>query len=333
MRILLVLLCAACGGATATSPTGPATPAGARRVLTPREIAEIALPSVVLIKTGNSIGTGFVVWKDGRIVTNLHVIAGAKEATVTLHDGKQYTEVEVLAADNVHDLAIIRIRAKDLPVLPLGDSKAVKPGEHVVAIGHPLGLGNTVSDGLVSAVRDAAPQVSVLQISVPVSPGSSGGPLFNERGEVVGVVTRYATEGQNLNFAMPAAYIKPMLLEEKPISLDALSQEIAVSLLAGCSDEELKDSAASILGAIQTGVPLWNKGNHAACASVYEKASVELASRLKTCTGVRETLLEAITVAKQTATPTDKGWALRHGFDRILNALQAAINRTGSGSP
>lgn len=333
MRILLVLLCAACGGATANSPAGPAAPAAGRRALTPKEIAEIALPSVVLIKAGDSLGTGFVVWKDGRIVTNLHVIAGAKEATVIMQDGKQYAEVEVLAADSVHDLAVIRIRAKDLPVLALGDSKAVKPGEHVVAIGHPLGLGNTVSDGLVSAVRDAAPQVSVLQISVPVSPGSSGGPLFNDRGEVVGVVTRYAVEGQNLNFAMPSVYIRPMLLEEKPISLETLSQEITASLLAGCTAEELRDSATSILGAIQTGVPLWNKGDHAACANVYEKTSVDLVGRLKTCTGVRETLIQSIAVAKQSANPTDKGWALRHGFDRILNALQAAINRTGGGSP
>ena len=333
MRILLVLLCAACGGAAATSPAGPGTAAGGRRVLTPKEIAELALPSVVLIKAGDSLGTGFVVWKDGRIVTNLHVIAGAREATVTLQDGKQFAEVEVMAADAVHDLAVIRIRAKDLPVLPLGDSKAVKPGEHVVAIGHPLGLGNTVSDGLVSAIREAAPQVWVLQISVPVSEGSSGGPLFNERGEVVGVVTRYVTQGQNLNFAMPSAYIKPMLLEEKPISLETLSQVIATSLLDGCTNDELKDSAASILGAIQAGVPLWNKGDHAACASIYEKTSIELVSRLKTCPRVRETLIQAIALGKQSATPTDKGWALRHGFDRILNALQAAINRTGGGSP
>jgi len=332
MRILPLLLCVACGGA-APSPASSGTPAGGRKVLTPKEIAETALPSVVLIKTATTIGTGFVVWKDGRIATNLHVIAGAKEATVLLHDGKEYTELEVLAADAPHDLAIIRIRAKDLPVLPLGDSKAVKPGEHVVAIGHPLGLGNTVSDGLVSAVRDIAPQVSVLQISVPVSPGSSGGPLFNDRGEVIGVVKGYITEGQNLSFAMPSAYIKPMLLEEKAISLEGLTEALTANLLAGCTADELRDAATSILGAIQSGVPIWNKGDHAACAKLYEKTTVELAGRLKTCRGVRETLRESLNRANQSASPTDKGWAFRHGFDRILNAMQAAINRAGGGSP
>ncbi len=332
MRTLTILLmCAACGAAApgASAPPPVTAPAPAR-AMTPKEIAESALPSVVFIKTANTIGTGFVVWKDGRIATNLHVIAGAKEAVITLHDGKEYTDVEVLAADDVHDLAVVRIRAQGLAALALGDSKSVKPGEHVVAIGHPLGLGNTVSDGLVSAVRDLDPKLSLLQISAPISPGSSGGPLFNEHGEVIGVTTRYATEGQNLNFAVPVAYLKPLLLAEKPIPLAAFSQEMDVGLLSGCSGDEVKDAATTILEAIKLGAPLYNKGDHKACASLYEKSSLELLSRLKTCEGIRETLLAGLGQANKMPAATDKAWALRHAFDRILGAVQAALNRATS---
>ncbi|HKA89540.1 MAG TPA: trypsin-like peptidase domain-containing protein [Haliangiales bacterium] len=328
MRMLTLLVaCAACGAA-APGPAQPPNTPTTSRALTPKEIAEQALPSVVFIKTANTIGTGFVVWKDGRIATNLHVLAGAKEAVITLHDGKEYRDVEVLAADDVHDLAVVRIRAQGLAALALGDSKSVKPGEHVVAIGHPLGLGNTVSDGLVSAIRDLDPKVSLLQISAPISPGSSGGPLFNERGEVIGVTTRYATEGQNLNFAVPVAYLKPMLLAEKPIPLATFSQEMDVGLLlSGCSGEEVKDAATTILDAIKLGAPLYNKGDHQACASLYEKSSLELLSRLKTCEGIRETLLAGLGQANKLPNASDKAWALRHAFDRILGAVQAALNK------
>src|SRR5205085_5980527 len=111
--------------------------------LTPAQIAEKALPSVVLIETvlanGNGVATGFVIWKDGRIATNYHVVAGVRHATVTLQDNRVFTDVEVMSADPKHDLAIIKIPVNDLPVLALGDSDAVKAGESVVAIGNPLG--------------------------------------------------------------------------------------------------------------------------------------------------------------------------------------------------
>ena len=136
--------------------------------LSPAQIAELAIPSVVLIQTATGLGSGFVVTKEGRIATNLHVIAGSRSATVVLSDRRKFSEVDVLASDVKHDLAVLQIRAADLRPLPLGDSAQVRPGERVVAIGHPLGLGTTVSDGLVSAVRELSPTLSVLQISAPI---------------------------------------------------------------------------------------------------------------------------------------------------------------------
>src|SRR5690606_38774893 len=153
---------------------------------------------VVTIRGDGSLGAGFLVRDDGWIATNFHVIAGIPDLEVVLSDESEHPVLEVLAFDEERDLAIIRIHApRKLPLLPLGDSGAVRPGDPVVAIGHPLGLADTVSNGLVSAVRVVDPALTLLQISAPIAPGSSGGPLFNERGEVIGVAAAVATQGQN----------------------------------------------------------------------------------------------------------------------------------------
>jgi hypothetical protein len=318
----LALALAACGGASANR--APAS-APAPTTLSPAQIAEKTTPSIVLIKTDTTIGTGFVVWKDGRIATNLHVIAGAHTATVKMNDGRSFDEVYVLGVDQVHDLAVIRIAADDLKPLTLGDSAAVKAGEHVVAIGNPMGLGNTVSDGLVSAVRVLDPKLTLLQISAPIAPGSSGGPILNERAEVIGVATLYSAEGQNLNFGVPVAYLKPLLLAEKATPLSAFSQLLDVALFEGCSGEEVKLVVTEISDAIKVGVPLYNGGNEQGCYDVYEKASLKLVGALKSCPAVRETLLGGLSNANHVQKPGEKAWALRHSFDRVLNAFETAV--------
>ena len=179
------------------------------------ELARIVSPSVVLIvtsdKNGNPLarGSGFVVDSDGLLATNLHVIEGAYSASVTLANGDTYDNALVADADARKDLALLQIKAVDLKAVRLGDSDSVQVGQHVVAVGNPHGLANSVSDGIISAVRqeDGA---RLLQITAPISPGSSGGPLLNDGGEVIGV-TQATVEGQNLNFAVPANYLKPMV--------------------------------------------------------------------------------------------------------------------------
>ncbi len=126
------------------------------------------MAAVVSIKRATGLGTGFVVRKDGWIATNLHVIAGASELLVTTHDGRELPVVDVLAVDEARDLALVRVDAAELGVVVLGDSDAVRAGDAVVAIGHPLGLEDTVSNGLVSAVRVVDPALTVLQISAPI---------------------------------------------------------------------------------------------------------------------------------------------------------------------
>jgi S1-C subfamily serine protease len=157
------------------------------------------------------IGSGFIVGSGGLIATNYHVIKKARAISVKLKNNKEYNDVEVINFDAAKDIALIKINESALNAVTLGDSNSVEIGQRVVTIGNPLGLEDTISDGLISSIRTTGGGVKLLQISVPLSGGSSGGPLFNLKGEVVGITTASYIQGQNLNFAVPINYLKPLL--------------------------------------------------------------------------------------------------------------------------
>jgi len=180
-------------------------------------IAKAANGAIVTIITANNDkpiaqGTGFLVSADGVIVTNYHVIATGNVCIVKFPDDTAFPVDGVLAADKVRDLAIIKIHGKTFRTLALGDSDDIQVGEEVVAIGNPLSLESTVSNGIISGVRTSKEQGGkFLQTTAPISPGSSGGPLFNMHGEVVGINTLYLEGGENLNFAIPVNDAKRLL--------------------------------------------------------------------------------------------------------------------------
>jgi S1-C subfamily serine protease/tetratricopeptide (TPR) repeat protein len=158
-------------------------------------------------------GSGFFISKDGRILTNYHVIKSGTSAVVKLPDGASFDVDGVLAVDKDRDVAVIKAHGNDFRTLTLGDSDRLQVGEEVVAIGNPLSLESTVSNGIVSAVRTIQTEGGkFLQITAPISPGSSGGPLFNMAGEVVGITTSHLEGGENLNFAIPINDVRPLLL-------------------------------------------------------------------------------------------------------------------------
>src|SRR5713226_10638697 len=160
-------------------------------------------------------GTGFLVSAEGVIVTNYHVIETGNVAVVKFPDDTAFLVDGVLATDKVRDLAIIKIHGKPFRTLALGDSDDIQVGEEVVAIGNPLSLESTVSNGIISGLRTSKEQGGkFLQTTAPISPGSSGGPLFNMRGDVVGINTLYLEGGANLNFAIPVNDAKLLLLNQ-----------------------------------------------------------------------------------------------------------------------
>lgn len=176
------------------------------------------LGAVVLVVcsdgTGREIrqGSGFVVSSEGKVVTNYHVVEGAKSAIIKFPNGAFYLIEGLIASDPDKDIAILKASGKDLPFVPLGDSDLTEVGEEVVAIGSPLALEATVSSGIISAIRELKEGgMHVFQTTAPISPGSSGGALFNLRGEVIGITTFQTLRGQNLNFAIPIRYARSLL--------------------------------------------------------------------------------------------------------------------------
>lgn len=147
-----------------------------------------------------SQGSGFLIDTSGTIVTNHHVIAGASDVVAKFPNGTYTTVQGVLGIDEKADLAVLRVSAQGLPALKVGDSRTVRVGDRIVAIGSPLALEGTVSDGIVSAIRPSGGYL-IFQITAPLSPGSSGGALLNMHGEVIGVTSFTISGGQSLNFA------------------------------------------------------------------------------------------------------------------------------------
>ncbi len=152
-------------------------------------------------------GSGFIIRSDGVILTNAHVVNGASDVTVRMTDRREYT-AKVIGVDTKSDIAVIKINAKDLPVVKMGDSKSLKVGEWVLAIGAPFGFENSATAGIVSAKGRTLDSgyVPFIQTDVPINPGNSGGPLFNMKGEVVGINSQiYSRSGgyQGVSFSIP----------------------------------------------------------------------------------------------------------------------------------
>jgi hypothetical protein len=306
------------------------------------------MPAVVLIQTPSGFGSGFVVRADGWVVTNLHVIAGANQAVVTFANKRSFPVREVVNASARHDLALLRVDARGLPVLKLGNSEIVRAGDAVVAIGHPLGLEDTVSNGLVSAIRRKE-DLKALQISAPIAPGSSGGPLFNDHGEVIGVAMGILRGGQNINIGVPVEYVHALMREPDPITLAAFAAATAgpervpeqehkrdiphheLSIWSGCDGPALQLIGHGISEAIDVGAALYNQGNPAACYHVYSGAAADLERRLpKQCRGPRVALERGRTRAEKLEDPVDQAWAMRDAFDGLTDVLMRQLQRGAS---
>jgi len=160
-----------------------------------------------------SLGSGFIISSDGYILTNNHVVDMAKDIKVALSDGR-ILDAKLVGKSQEIDIALIKVNAADLPAVDLGDSDTLEVGDWVVAIGNPFGLSHTVTAGIVSAkgrVIGVGPYDDLIQTDAAINPGNSGGPLFNTKGEVVGINTVIIASGQNLGFAVPITMVKEIL--------------------------------------------------------------------------------------------------------------------------
>ncbi|HKZ46486.1 MAG TPA: DegQ family serine endoprotease [Thermodesulfobacteriota bacterium] len=210
-----------------------------------------------------SAGSGFIINKEGYILTNSHVVENAEEIIVTLSDKKEKEyKAKIVGKDVRLDVALIKIDANgDLSVAALGDSDKLEIGEWVVAIGNPFGLGHTVTAGIVSAkgrVIGAGPYDNFIQTDAAINPGNSGGPLFNLKGEVVGINTAIIAGGQGVGFATPINMVKDILIQLKEkgsvtrgwigVGIQEVTPDLAKSF-------GLKDKQGALVSSVQEGEP------------------------------------------------------------------------------
>lgn len=190
--------------------------------LSTEDIAKRCTPSVMLIhsasKTSEAIGTGYVLSQDGLIATNFHVIEGADKLSAKSNTGGSYPVTSILATDKKRDIAILKIEAQNLQFVELFDSDRAKPGMKIAVIGNPKGLESSISEGIVSALREVPDYGKVLQISAAISPGSSGSPVFEASGKVIGMATFKRIDGEALNFAIPSNAVNDLLTEAKRVA-------------------------------------------------------------------------------------------------------------------
>jgi hypothetical protein len=356
LRVIAVMaLACSCGSTTSNTPRGR---------MTAKDIVQHSSPAIVRIEAGHDkVGTGFILDKTGIVATNLHVVAGESAIKIRLYDGSQYPVMQIAGLDPVRDLALLRIApTRELPTLKLGDSDAVSAGDQIVAIGNPLGVFDySVTSGLISQVRpfcsreEVAAQrcreeLTVLQISAAISPGSSGGPLFNQFGEVVGVTTAIITAGQNINLAVPTNYLKALIAQRAAISPDQFAKDTKVAeeagrrdsddgvqiirrvpmheltVFDGCNSDNVGEVVRQIGEAIDNGAPLYNEGKHEACYRIYEGTAVKFEHDAP-CAGVRGAFGDGLLRASGLTTYKEKAWAMRDTFDGLIDVARRWADR------
>lgn len=368
--------------------------------LTAKEILQRSTSAIVRIEIEGGSGTGFILDKSGLIATNLHVVAGSRKIQIKLHGGETYPVMEIAGVDPGRDLALLRIQpAKALPTLRLGDSDAMSAGDQVIAIGNPLNFDYSVTSGLVSQVRPECTaemvalhvkhrarfeelitkvklsdeekveliklrcqqEITFFQISAPISQGSSGGPLFNQAGEVVGVTTAIVNDAQNINIAVPGNYLKPIVASPASISLDDFATktggdrgpaapddglrvvrevpEHELTVLDGCNRDQIVDLVTRIWETIEVGAPVYNKASKAktegerdryyeACFQIYEGTSNQL-ERGGPCKGVKKAFADGLARAKKIESYKLKAWAIRDTFDGLLMVAEKWAKANG----
>jgi len=200
--------------------------------LTVKEAVDRFGEGVVLIKNPSALGSGFIIREDGHIVTNAHIVQGETQLTVTVYkkvDGafekKVYEKVKILAVNPFVDLALLQIDAAELgdtklTKVYLGNADDVKVGNSVFAVGAPQGLERTVSEGIVSTTNRENKGMVYIQTTAQVNPGNSGGPLFDRKGQVVGVVAWKLLFSEGLNFAIPIHYVQHFLDNRDAFAFD-----------------------------------------------------------------------------------------------------------------
>lgn len=199
--------------------------------LPPREQARILGPAVIKVSTPGGLGSGVILSRDGYAITNAHVVQGETNLRATVWfaqaDGTlkrtDIDDVELVAVNNHIDLALVKLKhpeGKDFLFAPVQDAEKLETGQSVFAIGNPLGLERTLTQGVISTTQRNFDGLTYIQTDTPINPGNSGGPLFNTKGEVIGITNMGIRGGEALGFAIPARYVKDFIRNREAFAYD-----------------------------------------------------------------------------------------------------------------
>jgi len=299
-------------------------------------------PSVVTLTvytaTGRKIGqgSGFIVDKSGVIVTCLHVIADAATVEIQSPDESTHIATAVIRTDKDWDVALLKVAPLTQPPLKLASPEAIRVGASVVAIGSPLGYGNTLSQGIISGLRPHAGKSNMIQLTAAISPGSSGGPILSaSTGEILGLAVSSLNSGQNINFAAPADVIANELktIDQPPErKLDDFAPEVKRSLAEAktlrdkmeseCTDADATTINRTIDEAIASGVGVYNSGDFLGCFRIYEGAAYKILFTLSNRSATAATVLtnalhKSDAVGNTTSAASNKAWIMREAFDSM----------------
>jgi len=240
------------------------------------DLVKRSSPSIVLVEVREkdnksvALGSGFVADPSGLVVSSLHVFENAASAKVKIEGGAEFVDPLVAGFDRERDLIAIRVRAPALRFLPVDRSGNSQAGEKIVVIGSPAGLSGTVSDGIISSVRETE-KGTLYQITAPVSPGSSGGPVLNMKGEVIGIIAFSLRSGQNLNFAVPVRYVFPLLEHPESLTFAQFSSRLA-------SENSARRSSPTAADEYRLGLDLYSRQKPRAAIDAFKRA-IELDPR------------------------------------------------------
>ena len=230
---------------------------GQTEPLSTPEIHENTAPALVLIKTDTGAGSGFLIDQSGLIATALHVVEEAEAVQVSTSAGDIFDTVQLVAQDQRRDLAILKVAGFDLPFVRLGNSNELSPGDRLVIVGNPLGvdvLGGSVTEGIVSGIRDLGGGFRTIQTDSAISPGHSGSPVLDSVGDTVGIVSFRIVGGESLNFAIPINYLRGLQGMQGSNPLTVWSTPLGETDIAvPSSDASSRDQVSGIFRAVETG--------------------------------------------------------------------------------
>jgi hypothetical protein len=302
-------------------------------ISTARAVAARAAPALAILEMPGRQGVGFVASPQGRLVTNLHVVAGAEEIYVLLADEQFLRVQQVVALDEKRDLAVLQLPAHGVEALRLDGQTHPGEGDPLFILlpagGGMLGLMET----RVQAVQVLDESLTFLELEASLPEDASGSPVMDATGALVGVATCAFADGRPVTIVIPSRYVE-LLLEQprpQPLSALALARPAAsrqrqvpthpLSLLEGCATDGVEEIALAIMQAIQLGAPAYNRGDPETCYRLYERTAERLIQERPDCPGAQAALREGLQRCARLDGADACAWALRDTFDGLLQVI------------